>query len=386
MMRTAISVFMICFCLFRIQAQSTDGYIVLQNQDTLRGSLHISDPYSGYSVALDGKAYRANEVIAFYDDTKDLIYVRKPLASKVDGNPPIIGFYQEVLIGPMRLYRQPENNRQFSFTYFLESDEQPLTELTAQYKGQLSYLLRACDAIQSSIQNMEELSTNELTYLINKYNECMGYQRVKKSNSRRKLQLALAPVIGASTIDASINNAFIEAPLGALGVVERAVYFMPVFGLEFQIRPPLENGFNFNLKYLRRSFKDNYEFPGSIDMLLFETDVEESWTQDVIYGSIQYRFNQSYRSFFVELGVGMAFGKYDSDFIRQQDLNGLLSTADGSISDSQTTLAILPGIGYQWDNLKVGAFFELATNGESLIINESSHLGLQVSYFLLKTK
>ena len=121
-------------------------------------------------------------------------------------------------------------------------------------------------------------------------------------------------------------------------------------------------------------------FPGPSDMLLFETDVDESWTQDVIYGSVQYRFNQSYRSFFVELGAGIAFGKYDSDFIRQQDLNGLLSTADGTISDSQTTLAILPGIGYQWDNLKVGAFFELATNGESLIINESSHLCLLYTF------
>lgn len=386
MMRTAIYVFLLCFGLFRLHAQSTDGYVVLQNQDTLRGSLHISDPYSGFAVALDGKAYRTNEVIAYYNDTKDLLYIRKSLASKVDGNPPIIGFYQQVLTGPIRLFRQPENNRQFSFTYFLESDEQSLTALTAQYKGQLSYILRGCESIGPTIQNMEELNTNELTYLINKYNECLGYEKAKKPKTRRKLRLAIAPMIGASTIDASINNSFIEEPLGTPGVVERAVYFRPAFGLEVQVRLPVENGFNFNLKYLRRSFTDNYEFPGAIDMLIFDTDVDESWTQDVIYGSVQYRFNQSYTSFFVEMGVGLAFGKYDSGFIREQNLNGLLSSADGSIADTQTTLALFPGFGYQWNNLKIGAFFELATNGESLIINESTHLGLQLSYFILKTK
>lgn len=385
-MKAAISIILLSVCFMQLQAQSSKGYVVLQNQDTLRGELHISDPISGKAVALNGQAYGKEEVTSFYDQAKDILYVRKSRASKVAGNPRNIEFYQEILVGPMRLYRQPESNRQFSFIYFLESDEQPLTELTAQFKGQLAYLLRACNAVQSNIQDIEELSTDELTYLITKYNKCLGYETETVSRSKGKLQLAVGPMVGASSIDAAISNEFIASPLGAARVVERAVYFRPLFGLEWQIRPPVENGLNFNLKYLRRSFKDTYEFLGDIDLLRFETDVEESWTQDLIYGSVQYRFNQSYHSFFVEIGGGIAFGNYNSNFVRQQDLNGFISTADGSLADKQTTFAFLPGLGYQWNNLKAGAYFELAANGESLIINESTHIGFHLTYFLLKTK
>lgn len=385
-MKATISVLLLSLCLLQLQAQSNDGYIVLQNQDTLRGALHISDPYSGFAVALDGKAYRKDEVLAFYDDQKDLLYVRKSRESKVEGNPPTVDFYQEILRGPVRLYRQQENNRQFSFIFFIESDEQPLTELTTQYKGQLAYILRACSSVQTNIQNLEEINTNELVYLINKYNKCQGYEPVKKTRSRTKLRIAVGPVVGASSIDAAVNNTFIQMPVGAPGVIDRAVYLRPVYGVEIQIRPPVENGLNFNFRYIRRSFKDHYDFLGTIDLLRFETDVDETWKQDIIYGSVQYRFNQTYKSFFVELGVGMSFGRYDSNFIRQQDLNGNLSTVDGSIADDQIAAAFLPGIGYQWNNLKVGAYFELAANGGSLIINESSHFGLQATYFLWKSK
>lgn len=385
-MKAAITSLLLGLCILQVSAQSNAGYIVLQNQDTLRGDLHISDPISGFAVALDGKAYRKEEVRAFYDETKDLLYVRKSLASKIEGNPPSVGFYQEVLQGPVRLYRQTENNRQFSFIFFLESDEQPLTQLTTQYKGQLAYILRACNSVQSNIQNLEELSTDELVYLINKYNKCQGYDPVKTTRSRTKLRIALGPVVGVSTIDAEVGNPFIETPLGAPGVIDRAVYLRPVYGLEFQIRPPGENGLNFNIRYVRRSFKDDYHFLGTIDLLQFNTDVEESWKQDIIYGSVQYRFKQSYRSFFVELGVGMTFGRYESSFVRRQNLNGFESSIDGSLADDQTFAAFLPGIGYQWDNLKVGAFYELVSSGESLVINESTHFGIQVTYYLLKTK